>query len=510
MGDAGLTSPAGTPTPGVYVPGDWRRRFFLNSENATGVRDNSRLYTLASGAWRNPQTGAGGYRINYRAILRWIKYDGPNPFPPRLQAGRILYYDAIPDDLSAAAYNPNTLSRDLTNANERFWREYIDFVIGVWKSPFGNVQTPGNPSCSYGPDFQWNAAPNTTISLTTQPTDGRYMNYTDRPRFPRHRFWFGPMTLIQYLSDTGNLPGTSTDISVHSLKLGIQAAMQDIKLNYPNTRVSLAMFNRPRFNGEPAEAGRFSKALVSMSNDYDELIQALWYPVGTVAGQTVRPWDPAIENLARAHGDYMANTTSYYGMMVCHNELSSSQTLRSLGIGGNGREGSDRLVIFETDGMANVSGLTSPHFNSAESYYNLVHTVSNGVTQSPVDDANNGNFTACTNSVMSVVNRMVAEEGDTSAGPGFARANQPVTIHCLAFGAIFEPDADSDNTNLINMLQQVSAAGNTVFPSNSTDPDNGYKWIVGTLEERKQRLRTAIMKCMRSGVRVALVPNVNP
>jgi hypothetical protein len=30
---------------------------------------------------------------------------------------------------------------------------------------------------------------------------------------------------------------------------------------------------------------------------------------------------------------------------------------------------------------------------------------------------------------------------------------------------------------------------------------------VGTLEERKQRLRTAIMKCMRSGVRVALVPN---
>ncbi len=508
VGEPGQTSPAGTPTAGQFVPGDWRRRFFLHSESAAGVRDNGRLYTLSNGNWRNPTTAAGGYRINYRQILQWIKYDGPNPFPPKLQAGRILYYDAIPDDLPAAAYDPNTPSSNLTDQNQRFWREYIDYVVGVWRSPFGNTQTPGNPACSYGPDFQWNAAPNTTVSLSGQPADGRYMNYSDRPRFPRHRFWFGPMTLVQYLSDTGNLPGTSTDISVHSLKLGIQAALQDIKLNYPNTLVSLAMFNRPRFNGEPAEAGRFSKALVSMSSDYDMLIRALWYPVGSTSGQTFRPWDPGIENLARAHGDYMANTGSYYGLMVCHNELSSSQTLRDLGIGGHGREGSDRLVIFETDGMANISGETTSHFNSGESYYNLVHTVSNGVTQSPVANGNNGSFTACSNAVMSVVNRMVADESDMSAGPGFARANSPVTIHCLAFGAVFEPDSASNNSNLVALLQNVSAAGNTVFPSSSTDPDNGYKWIVGTLEERKQRLRTAVMRAMRSGVRVALVPNV--
>jgi hypothetical protein len=333
------------------------------------------------------------------------------------------------------------------------------------------------------------------------------MSYTDRPRFPRHRFWFGPMTLIQYLSDTGNLPGTATDISVHSLKLGIQAAFQDIKLNYPNTRVALAMFARPRFNGEPADAGRFSTALVSMTSDYTLLTNALWYPVGVPAGSFVRPWDPATEKLARAYGDYTGNTSSYYGFMVCHNELSSSQTARDLGIGGRGREGTDRLVIFETDGMANVSGPTDSLFEPGESYYNLQHTVVNGITQSPVLNGNNGSWTACQNAVLNVVDRLVADESDFTNGPGFGRPNSPVTIHCLAFGALFEPGSQQDNSDVVGLLQAVSARGNTVFPASSTDPENGYKWIVGSLDERKERLRQSVLKCMRSGVRVALVPN---
>jgi hypothetical protein len=247
-----------------------------------------------------------------------------------------------------------------------------------------------------------------------------------------------------------------------------------------------------------------------MTSDYTKLIHALWYPVGSTAGQYVRPWDNATENLARAYGDYTSNTGSYYGLMVCHNELSSSQTLRDLGIGGNGREGADRLVIFETDGMANISGQTATHFHASESYYHLVHTINNGITQSLIADGGNGGWSACSNAVMGVVNRMVADESDAITGPGFARSNSPVTIHCLAFGAIFEPDSASNNTDIINLLQNVSTAGDTVFPSSSLDPEHGYKWIIGTLDQRKERMRTAIMKCMRSGVRVALVPNTQP
>ena len=506
VGQPNDVQPPGTPTAGTFVPGDWRQRFFTQAEGGGPVRDNLRLWT-AAGAWKTPATGSGNYQINYGAILKWIKYSGPNPFPPRLQAGRILYYDEIPDDLPPAAYNPNVATRNIQDSNHRFWREYIDYVLGVWTSPYGGVVTPGSPACSYGPDFVWNSSPNSTVSLTARPTDGRYMNYTDRPMYPRHRFWFGPMTLIQYLSDTGNLPGTATDISTYTLKLGVQLALQDIQLNYPNTRVSLAPFSRPRFNGEPKDGGRFTTAIAPMTQDYTALIRALWYPQGVGPGESIRPWDAGAEKALRANGDYNSNTSSYYAFMVTHNELSPSPTARGNGVGGRGRRGADKLVIFETDGMANVGGTSKPHFRPSESFYDLQHNVSNGVTQSNISP---GSVTA-RNATLEVAQRMVAQEGDAVNGPGFARPNSPVTIHCLAFGAIFEPDASTgDTANAVDLLQDVSALGSTAFPSDPSDPENGYKWIIGTLDERKERMRQAVMKCMRSGVRLALVPNEQP
>jgi Flp pilus assembly protein TadG len=507
--NAAGVNPPGTPTPGVYVPGDWRQRFFTQSEggNAT-VRDNLRLWSTG-GAWRDPVNGTGGYQINYGAILKWIKYAGPNPFPPRLQAGRILYYDTIPDDLTPGAYNPNQPTRNLQDPNERFWREYIDYVLGVWKDPYGNIQRPGNPACSYGPDFVWNSGSNNAVSLSNQPTDGRYMNYADRPMFPRHRFWFGPMTLIQYLSDTGNLPGTATDISAYTLKLGVMLALQDIQFNFPNTRVSLAAFSRPRFKGEPQEGGRFTTALVPMTSDYTSLIYALWYPQGVGPGQVIRPWDLPMEKALRANGDYNANTSSYYAFMVAHNELSSSPTARSYGVGGGGRKGSDKLVIFETDGMANVSGQSAPHFRPNESYYDLRYSVLNGITQSTVAP---GSSLSPGDAALEVVRRMVAQDTDMVNGPGFGRPNTPVTVHCLAFGAIFEPvpNPPAEKASGVAFFQQVSALGNTVFPSDPNDPVNGYKWIIGDMDSRKNRMRQAVMQCMRSGVHLALVPNQQP
>ncbi len=501
-------NPSGTPTPGVYVPGDWRQRFFLQSEGGNvPVGDNLRLWTTA-GVWQPPVNGTGGYQINYGAILKWIKYAGPNPFPPRLQAGRILYYDAIPDDLPSAAYDPNYPSRNIQDPNARFWREYIDYVLGVWKDPYGNVQTPGRPACSYGPDFVWSSGSNGTVSLSNRPTDGRYMNYTDRPMFPRHRFWFGPMTLIQYLSDTGNLPGTATDISAYTLKLGVQLALQDIQLNFPNTRVALAAFSRPRYNGEPQEAGRFTTALVPMTPDYTSLIYALWYPQGVGPGQVARPWDLPMEKALRANGDYNSNTASYYAFMVAHNQLSWSPTARSFGVGGGGRRGSDKLVIFETDGMANVTGRSAPHFRPSESYYDLRYAVSNGVTVSNIAP---GYSLSPGDAALEVVRRMVAPETDMVNGPGFGRPNTPVTVHCLAFGAIFEPTSTAaEKANGVAFFQQISALGNTVFPSDPNDPDNGYKWIIGDMDSRKNRMRQAVMRCMQSGVHLAMVPNQQP
>jgi hypothetical protein len=208
---------------------DWRKRFFLKAggsyPNFGGpVNDNTLLWLKGTGStagtWNDPP---GNYVINYQAILQWIKTasstNGPDPFPPTLRAGNILYYDSIPNDVPASAYDHTQPNRNITDPNQRFWKEYIDYVLGVWRDPFGNIQRPGKPSCSIGPDFTCGSSTVGQNVQITGPDSGStpdanvnpFINPNDNPNRPRHRFWFGPMTLVQYTSDTGLFPGTATE-----------------------------------------------------------------------------------------------------------------------------------------------------------------------------------------------------------------------------------------------------------------------------------------------------------
>src|SRR5439155_10603827 len=116
---------------------------------------------------------SGNYVINYKAILAWItanciqasSTDG-KPFPSQLRAGRILYYDAVPTDVPAAAYDHTQKNYQITWAdqNQRFWKEYIDYALGVWRSPMNSVIGPQSPACSYGPGYAWG-----TMQISSTP-----------------------------------------------------------------------------------------------------------------------------------------------------------------------------------------------------------------------------------------------------------------------------------------------------------------------------------------------------
>ena len=130
---------------------DWRKLYF-ELTSGSPLNDNTKLWN-SSGAWQNP---AGNYIINYKAILNWIKNIGPNPFPSQLRAGNILYYSSIPSDVPAAAYDPTQPNSNINGADggttdQRFWKEYIDYVIGVWQDPNGNIQNPGTPDVQHRP-----------------------------------------------------------------------------------------------------------------------------------------------------------------------------------------------------------------------------------------------------------------------------------------------------------------------------------------------------------------------
>jgi hypothetical protein len=234
-----------------------------------------------------------------------------------------------------------------------------------------------------------------------------------------------------------------------------------------------------------------------LTNNYSNLINALWYPPNSGTND-VTPWDPNGLLTPRAHGDYDSNTATSYGLMLAYNQLSSSSVLQAANIGGWGRKGADKLVILETDGMANqASTVGTVNAGAYNSYYNTppLATIS--------ASGNNADTDAITAATV-----LTSLTTSSNPIPGFSTPSSPVTIQCIVFGAIFEPGASgSDQSDAVGLMQSISTLGGTVFPSSSTDPTNGFKWCIGTLAQRQSKLQTAFVNAMDKEVSIILVPN---
>ena len=166
-------------------------------------------------------------------------------------------------------------------------------------------------------------------------------------------------------------------------------------------------------------------------------------------------------------------------------------------MGGYGRKGAQRLVILETDGLANASTSASTTNGGAyKGYFNI------GTGNSYSSSSTDPNTDA-----INVANQICALYNDSSYGlPGFSTTAKPVSIQCIAFGAIFEPTTPSAyNAAGISLLQSISTIGGSTFPSSASDPTNGYKWCIGTLAQRQTKLQQAFTKILDGTVPISLV-----
>src|SRR5262249_45947908 len=152
--------------------GDWRKRFFYNGGTTTPLDgDNSRLWSTSTKQWN--QAGGSTYAVNYNAILAWIK-SGPKVLPDNLRAGRVLYYSAIPSSI------PSSGGTD----DQRFWRAYLDYVIGNGSA---NVQKQTLYGRQPDSDSSFGTARITARSSikgldgSSGTSDDPYMNYSDNP-----------------------------------------------------------------------------------------------------------------------------------------------------------------------------------------------------------------------------------------------------------------------------------------------------------------------------------------
>jgi hypothetical protein len=299
--------------------------------------------------------------------------------------------------------------------------------------------------------------------------------------------------MVQYMLDTGLLPGTANDISMIAAKLGINGALLDIQQNHPNDQVALLFYSRPAFAGENIDVGQFSKPQVVLGRDYAGMINSLWYPPNS-GNADVLPWDANGLQAPRAHGDYCSNTATSYGLMMAYNQFSGNSALQGPGAGGFGRRGAQKLVILETDGMANVATNASKvNGGPYQSYYNLP----------PLGSISSSGASASTDAV-SVATQICAMD---TAGPipGFSTTRNPCKIHCIVFGAIFEPTAaGATQSQAVALMQQISTIGNTTFPSSASGPE-GYKWCIGTLADRQNKLKQAFTNVLDQDVGILLV-----
>ncbi len=499
-------TPVSTPGQGGYVAGDWRQRYFFKSDGVTPVTDNTVLWN-SSGQWIQ-----NGGTINYANVLAWIQ-SGPQTLPPNLQSGRIVYYSSIPSDVSSYT----------SNLDQRFWKEYIDFVLGYNSET--NTYNPINTL--YGQNSSNSFGGQTfgpTPSITSPPANGAYMSYTDAPIHPRLHFWFGPLTMMAFLVGVPEYgrnwnPGTSHEAHDWQLKAGIQSAIQDIQTNHPNDCASLIYFS---------SNSAYNTARVPMGQNYTYLTNALWYPyslinssTGAVSG-TIRPYDTNFNdttsgNVPNANG----GTDSSAGLAVAYNQFSSNSSR-----GFSGRCGAVKMVILETDGVTHDQFTYSLNTVSP---WNNYYTIGNSDNSETVNSDPNSSAKTMTYTVAQQLCNL------TLAG-GYSTARQPARIHCLAFGQLMEPSMTNDPTAgpmqqcVLQFLLKIQQVGNTSpttdtiqscwgYPGTPTSGGDGvtpasggytsgtqsFKLIVGGYQQRINLIQQAMSRIMQSGVQISLI-----
>lgn len=490
---------------------DWRKKYFYYPGNPSQrMDDNTRLWD-SNGNWRAPSGST--YAIDYAAILNFIKNVGPNPFPSQLRSGRILYYDSIPDTISTSSFPPSDM-------NQRFWKDYIDYCLGLvqtsssgWTVISGGTGS-NSGAAGYGQDFSWG-----TIRISAKPTgtNANYMDYRDNPKRPRLHFWIGPLSLVDSLgnynmwsvvSPTSSRfcwwPGTCHESPMYACKLGIRAGLSDIKTNHPNDLVSLAMFSSPMTSASNSSGARFNRVRVGLGRDYDRMLDSLWYPPETIGNPnaTVRPYDSDNLEVPRA----MGGTCYAMPLMLAYNQFSNNSSLLTYNpgqpsgdAGGNGRKGAQKLIIFETDGAPNTTAQATfvnggPH----KSYYRVRFNSNNpGSSEFPTGvNGYSDNASTVTSQVYSLCNQICALE--TAGSPGYSSASKKVQIHCLGFGPVFEAGS-SGRAAAVATLNQMQTIGNV------TDGMPSYKLITGDEATMISNMQKAFTQILQNGIQVSLI-----
>lgn len=491
---------------------DWRVRFF-------GTNNNTKLFN-SSGSLNVP--GSTTYTINYNAILSWLAQP-PCPFPSQMRAGRIKYYGSIPTQITG-----NWPSYGGTD--QQFWKEAIDYALG-FRQTAGSTYQDISAMAGYGSGFTWG----TTLISAPGGSATPYMNYSDNPLRPKLRHWIGPLAIVDYLQNFNmwtnvsgyNVmqPGDSYEAPVYTAKQAYLAAIDTMQTNHPNDWFSVICYSWPRSSasGAPGSSsfgvGRFNCVRSPLGPNYNYAQAALLFPFstinadGSVNNTEVTPYDadaatgliPSANfvDAPRADGE----TCFAMGLMLAYNQFAttspSDTTLRSFvssspiafpsGMaGGMGRKGAQKVIIFETDGLANTSATASLVSASGYKYYQIRYDMNNpGNSEFPAVSSYDINNSGVLSQINTLVQQLASD---------YSNSRNPFRLYAIGFGPVFQ---GTNANSALQTLQTMQYYAGT--QSSASTPLPSSQIITGTDSQMFTKMSTTFTNILQSGVQIALI-----
>jgi hypothetical protein len=354
------------------------------------------------------------------------------------------------------------------------------------------------------------------------------MSYTDNPQRPNLRYWFSPITLVDYAQsynmdcNVNNYfymqPGDSYEAPIYTAKEAYIATVNTVQMNHPNDWVSVIPYSWPRPSAN-AGYGRFNCVSCPMGTNYNYAIAALTYPFSTINADgspnntEITPYDPDPATSAvpsanftdtpRADGD----TCFAMALMLCYNQLAvtpaSDGTLRSFATtspitfptgmaGGMGRKGSQKVVIFETDGLPNCSANASLVNAGTYSYYQIRYDMNRPyASEYPSINPTGLNDSSVLSQIYSLIQQLATD---------YSTLRNPFRLYAFGFGPVFQGANASAAKSTLQAMQYY--AGTQSSPST---PLASNQIITGTDTQMSANLVKAFTSILDNGVQIALI-----
>ena len=160
--------------------------------------------------------------------------------------------------------------------------------------------------------------------------------------------------------------------------------------------------------------------------------------------------------------------------------------------GGLGRKGSQKVIIFETDGLPNclatASLVNTGTYNYYQIRYNMNHPSS---SEYPSVQGLNLNDSSVLSQIQSLIGQLVST---------YSTTRNPFRLYALGFGPVFQ---GPNSTAALSTLQSMQYWAGT--QTSASTPLNSNQIVTGTDTQMSANLVNAFTSILESGVQIALI-----